>query len=77
MHVDKIRMALSILCFKGSHVDLSKLRCISIVKICFNFADEIPHCTGQFISVFTGCQRSCLQKTRMKSVKKLESLYVF
>ena len=34
MHVDRISMELPILYFKGSRVEVSKLLCISVEKIC-------------------------------------------
>ena len=40
MHVDRICMELPILYFKWQQLEISKLYCIYVVKICLNFASS-------------------------------------
>ena len=43
MHVDRISLELPILYFKGSHVEIFKLCCISVMKICFYLYKQCRH----------------------------------
>ena len=65
MHVDRIRMELPILYFKGSQVEISKLQRISVIKICFSLqivGTLMKYCIMlHFIWVFTVFQSTCSQ----------------
>ena len=75
MHADRLSRELSILYFKGFQVEISKLWCISVVKICFYLCKTVHtltkcHAMQDLIGVFTVCKSACLQVYRMKKVKK-------
>ena len=60
-------MELSVLYFKGSHVDISKLRSIYIIKIFCNLTLLFFY----FFWVFTVCKSACLPVSRIKRVNAL------
>ena len=73
IHIDTIRMELSLFYFKELQVKISIKSCISVPEDCFILAnsadsDEMPP-YAVFHLVFTVCQSTCLPISRMKRVK--------